>query len=299
MHLPPEDLLVSTAWLHARLDNPDLRILDCSTFMTPQPVGPSRIGSGRPAWAQAHIPGAQHVCMVADLSDPAGRHPYTLPGEAQIAALLGGLGIANRHRVVLYGSSHPMVVTRAWWVLSALGHERVSLLDGGWPAWVAEGRPVVDAAGDTRLPHPPARFVPQRRAAWVADADRVARAVATGDAALLNALSPEQFAGTGGAHYGRPGRIPCSLSLPARALVDAEAHRWPAPAALAAACAGAGLDDPARPVITYCGGGIAASVPFFALRLLGHNDVALYDASLLEWSADPARPMVCDAPAPP
>ena len=125
-------LLVDADWLEQHLQDPDVRILDCTTYMTPQPVGPSLVRSGRPDWEREHIPGSAHVCMVNDLSDPHGRFPYTLPGKATIERLLSGLGIGNAHRVVLYGAAHPMVVTRAWWVLSALGHERVSVLDGGW-----------------------------------------------------------------------------------------------------------------------------------------------------------------------
>ena len=280
-------LLVTPAWLHARLDDPSVRILDCTTWMTPQPVGPSKITSGRPDWARAHIPGADHVCMVDSLSDPAGAFPYTLPGEAQIAALLSRLGIGNAHHVVLYAAAQPMVVTRAWWVLTALGHPRVSILDGGLPRWQREGLPLTDAV----VPRAPAAFQPRCDARLVADAERVARAVAGSGERLVNALSPEQFAGTGGAHYGRPGRIPGSINLPARDLVDPVTMDWQPPEAIAARMAAAGLGDPDEPVITYCGGGIAASVTFFALRLLGRDKVALYDNSLLEWSADPARPM--------
>lgn len=280
-------LLVTPAWLHARLDDPSIRVLDCTTWMTPQPVGPSKIASGRPDWMREHIPGADHVCMVEDLSDPAGAFPYTLPGEVQIAALLSRLGIDNAHHVVLYGAAQPMVVTRAWWVLTALGHPRVSILDGGLPRWRREGRPLTDA-----VPTPsPAAFRPRLEAAMVADAARVARAVAGSGERLVNALSPEQFAGTGGAHYGRPGRIPGSLNVPARDLVDAATMDWQPLAVIEARMAAAGLVDPSEPVITYCGGGIAASITFFALRLLGRDKVALYDNSLLEWSADPARPM--------
>ena len=119
---PP--LLATPEWLHAHLQDPSIRILDCTTWMTPQPVGPSMITSGRPDWAKAHLPGSDHVCMVDDLSDPAGAFPYTLPGETQIAALLARLGIGNAQPVVLYGAAQPMVVTRAWWVLTALGHPR-------------------------------------------------------------------------------------------------------------------------------------------------------------------------------
>ncbi|MFO1195403.1 MAG: rhodanese-like domain-containing protein [Burkholderiaceae bacterium] len=235
----------------------------------------------------ARIPGADHVCMVDDLSDPAGRYPYTLPPDARLEALLSRLGIGHEHRVVLYGAAHPMVVTRAWWVLSALGHARVSILDGGWEGWTREGRPVTNE----HARRSPARFTAARRADWIADADDVARAIAGGAACVLNALSREQFDGRGGAHYGRQGRIPSSVSVPARDLVDYATMRWAPPDRLAARFAAAGITDRSQPVITYCGGGIAASVPFFALRMLGFERVALYDNSLLEWAADPARPM--------
>ena len=285
---PP--LLIDPDWLEARLDDPGIRILDCTTYMTPQPVGPSRIDSGRPDWAREHIPGADHVCMVEDLSDPQGAFPYTLPSESQVAALLSRLGIGNGHHVILYGAAHPMVVTRAWWVLTALGHDRVSVLDGGWERWKREGRPTTDA----HAPRPAAVFVARRRDGMIADAVAVARAAADG-ALLVNALSREQFQGTGGAHYGRPGRIPGSLNVPARELVDPVTMTWLPVDALARRFEEAGVHDDGRPVITYCGGGIAASLTLFALRLLGRDRVALYDNSLLEWSADPARPMEAGA----
>jgi thiosulfate/3-mercaptopyruvate sulfurtransferase len=173
-------------------------------------------------------------------------------------------------------------------VLTVLGHPRVSILDGGLPRWRREGRPLTDVV-TTRAP---AAFQPRFDAGMVADAERVARAVAGSGERLVNALSPEQFAGTGGAHYGRPGRIPGSVNVPARDLVDAGSMEWQPPQVIEARLAAAGLGDPSEPVITYCGGGIAASVTFFALRLLGRDAVALYDNSLLEWSTDPARPMV-------
>lgn len=280
-------LLVDPAWLEAHLDDPQVRILDCTTYMTPQPVGPSTIESGRPDWERAHIPGAAHVDMVADLSDPQGRFPYSLPTDEQVAALLSRLGIGNEHRVVVYAARQPMVATRVWWVLTVLGHDRVSILDGGWERWQREGRPVTD-----RQPsHPPAVFRPARRTSMVADAETVARAIADGSAHVVNALAPEQFHGTGGAHYGRPGRIPGSISLPARHLVDYETQDWRTFEEIARRATEAGLDDPDRSVITYCGGGIAATVAFFALYRLGFRNLALYDNSLLEWSADPARPM--------
>lgn len=279
--------LVDTAWLEPRLGAPGLRVLDCTTWMTPQPVGPSRIDSGRPDWARAHIPDALHVDMVEDLSDPDGRFPYTLPAPSRFAALMSRLGIGDDDHVVLYGASHPMVVTRAWWVLRTLGHERVSILDGGLDAWRREGRPLDDA----RPVFPPARHGAALRPGRLADADDVARALADGSAQVVNALSPEQFRGTGGAHYGRPGRIPGSLSLPARDLIDPSSGRWHDRDELGRRIDAAGLAGGDTPVIVYCGGGIAATAVAFALHRAGRTRVAVYDNSLLEWSADPARPM--------
>jgi thiosulfate/3-mercaptopyruvate sulfurtransferase len=107
---------------------------------------------------------------------------------------------------------------------------------------------------------------------------------------IVNALTAEQHRGTGGVTYGRPGRIAGSANVEARSLVDPATHAYLAPDALRAKFAAAGVLAAER-VITYCGGGIAASSDAFVLTLLGHDGVAVYDASLAEWAADPSLPM--------
>ena len=308
--------LVSTQWLQEHLEAPGLRVLDCTTYMTPQPIGASLITSGRPRWLTARIPGSVHVCMVEDLSDPQGRFPYTLPTADALRRRLADLGLSPDQHLVLYGASHPMVVSRAWWVFTALGWPQVSVLDGGWAAWEAENRPIDrtpkasdarrDAASDAALQSAshsgsPAPAVAADSAsdsvkgpdvARCVDAHGVAQAMDRGSAWLVNALSTEQFAGTGGSHYGRPGRIPGSLSLPARDLVTADTARWLGPDQVRERAAQAGLVNDGRPVIVYCGGGIAATATAFALERAGWSEVKVYDNSLLEWSADPERPML-------
>lgn len=113
----------------------------------------------------------------------------------------------------------------------------------------------------------------------------------------INALAREQFEGTGGAHYGRPGRIPRSVSMPLRAMLDARTGRFHDAARLRAMLAATGAFEAER-IIAYCGGGIAASGTFFVLSLLGHDRVALYDGSLLEWSRDPDLPMITERALP-
>lgn len=327
-------ILVNPEWLYEHLDS--VKVLDCTTHMTPQPVGPSRIESGRPDFERAHIPGAQHVDMVEDLSDPDGDFPYTLPGTAQIETLLGGLGISADDHIVLYSSTHLMVATRAWYVLRALGHQRVSILDGGLGAWRAASYPVESTADAYRAsaaatdqssasdllgsPAVGSQESPSARSAGssapgsedssavgsagstsyraspdparYADRYDVAGAAGSGTV-VVNALSAEQHAGTGGAHYGRPGRIPGSVSVPTATILSADGTSFAPLETIRAQFAERGITPGSR-VITYCGGGIAATVDAFALELIGHDDWAVYDNSLLEWSADPDNPMETD-----
>ncbi len=292
------DLLVTPEWLQPRLGRPGLAILECTATLQPQPVGPSRYVSGRPAFERDHIPGARHVDMRDEMSDPAGRYPYTLPTPAQLEARLATVGVGADDHIVLYARGNVMAATRIWYVLHALGASRVSLLDGGYVRWVAEGRPVW-RAGES-----PAEASPDAPAATASGAPFGARPV-TGRVADLaavqaslddpatcriNALTSEQFHGTGGAHYGRPGRIPRSVSVPARDLLDPRTGCFLDRETLRARMEAAGAFDASR-VIVYCGGGIAATVDAFVLALLGHPDWAVYDNSLLEWSARPEMPM--------
>lgn len=291
-------LLVASDWLHEHLGS--VKILDCTTHMIPQPIGPSKIRSGRPDFDRGHIPEARHVDMVDDLSDPQGRYPYTLPGVEQIGRLLGGFGITESDHIVLYTTTHLMVATRAWYVLRALGHRRVSVLDGGLDGWVAAGYPVVTSDDQTGSKVPsgpglpsgsePASYTASPDPARYASKEDVAAAIGAEDTTVLNALSAEQHAGTGGAHYGRPGRIPGSVSVPAATILTDDGKSFVPADEIRTRFAERGITSRSR-VVTYCGGGIAATVDAFALALTGHDNWAVYDNSLLEWSTDPATEM--------
>jgi len=157
--------------------------------------------------------------------------------------------------------------------------------NGGFKKWTREGRPVTTGES-TR---PPRVFTARPRPELIADKAGVLAALGDDRACVLNALTEEQHGG-GGVAYGRPGRIAGSANVPARDLVDPETHAYLPAGVLRGKFAAAGALDAGR-VITYCGGGIAASSDAFVLTLLGHDDVAVYDASLSEWAADPALPM--------
>ncbi|WP_417518149.1 sulfurtransferase [Minwuia sp.] len=277
------DLIVTPAWVEAHLDT--VRVIDCSVRFEPRPVGSSIIHSCRDAYLAAHVPGAAYLHMVDDLSDPQGAYAFTLAPQAQIDRVLSAIGVTPDDTIVVYGNPEgtPVAVTRAWWVLTVSGCRDVRIMDGGLARWTAEGRSV--SMGEERFT--PSVFKGQRDETAVARKAEVAEAI-RGDALLINALSPQQHAGTGGAHYGRPGHIPGSTNIPAQDLMDPATGAFAPVEEIRAAFADL---SPDRAAITYCGGGIAAAATLFAMKVSGHDRVTLYDNSLLEWSTEPDLPM--------
>jgi thiosulfate/3-mercaptopyruvate sulfurtransferase len=282
------DLLVETGWLADHLADPDVRVLECTVYLHPAAdvAGGYRVESGRARWAQGHIPGAGFADLHEELSDRSSPLRFMMPPAAQFAEAMGRSGVGDGVRVVLYDRFVNMWAARVWWMLRAFGFDAAAVLDGGWRKWTREGRPVATDDGA----RPPRAFTARPRPALVADKAGVLAALGDERACVLNALTDEQHRGTGGVTYGRPGRIAGSVNVAARGLVDPETHAYLPADALRARFAAVGALDAGR-VITYCGGGIAASSDAFALALLGRDDVAVYDASLSEWAADPGLPM--------
>jgi len=278
--------LVDTQWLADNLGAPGLRLFDCTTHLRPDPARVYTVESARTEYEAAHIPGAAYIDLQGELSDRASTLRFTLQQPQDFAAAIGALGIGDDSDVVLYSATSPMWATRIWWMLRAMGFDRVAVLDGGLAKWQAEGRPV--ESGSKR--HPPARFTAHPRPHLIADKHAVKRAIDDRSAAVLNALSRGQHAGDPkSTHYGRPGSIAGSVCVPAFGLVR-EDGTLRGLDELRQAFQQAGLAPQDR-IVAYCGGGIAATLDAFALALLGNKDVAVYDNSLSEWAADPSLPM--------
>ncbi|HTV46764.1 MAG TPA: sulfurtransferase [Stellaceae bacterium] len=280
------EYLIDTETLERRLGDPELRVFDCTTQLIPDPKTTYQVLPARADFAKGHVPGAQFIDLQADLSDNSHHLRFMKPSAAAFAAAMGRLGVGERSQIVLYSTSTPQWATRVWWLLRVFGFDNAAVLDGGWQKWQHEGRPV--ETGPAR-PRPAAQFVVREERPLMADRDEVLRAVGDGAVCTLNALSAEQHAGTGGNSYGRLGRIKGSVNLPAAHLLDPSTGQFLAADELRRRFAAIGAMD--REVINYCGGGIAASADAFALVMLGHDRVRLYDASMGEWANDPALPM--------
>ncbi len=286
--------LVDPGWLEARLGEPDLRVLDCTVHLNFDPeTGERRSKSGRNGWERSHVPNSAFADLLEAFSATADPdYPYQLPDADAFADAMGRLGVGDESRVVLYDAAGNGWASRFWWMLRVFGFDRAGVLDGGWTQWVAEDRPV---SSDTST-YESTAFTPEFRPELVADKDEVLESIGDEGRCLLNALRPDDYAGTGLVKYGRPGRIPDSVNVPTvgeNAIVDPESDRFDPSAELRRRFRAAGAID-AEKVITYCGGAIDASTAALALFVIGIEDVAVYDGSLAEWGADLACPMVTD-----
>ena len=279
--------LVTTDWLAANADAPGVRVFDCTLISRPDPSGVGLAAeSGRALYEAGHIPGAAHIDILA-ISDP-GRFRYELPVPDTFADRIGALGIGEGVKAVLYCRNNHNWAARVWNTLRHYGFDDAAVLDGGWTKWSREGRPVESG----RRGHPPARFVPRPRDDVFLDKAAVRAALDDTRARLVNALGADQHAGTGGVHYGRPGRLPGSVNVPARSLIDPVSETFLPPDRLRAIFAAAGALDQER-IVLYCGGGVAASCDALALALIG-REASVYARSLQEWATDPACPMERD-----
>lgn len=277
---------VDTAWLAARLEDPAVVVLDCTTHLIPDPKATYTVLPGREDFEKGHIPGAQFVDIQADLSDPGQALRFMAPPPEALAAAMRRFGVGRASRVVLYSTANLWWATRVWWLLRMIGFDNAAVLDGGFQAWTREGRPVETGPGRAR---PAGDLAVGRVRPLMVGKDAVLAAIGDGAVCTINALRPEQHDGTGGNSYGRPGHIAGSVNLPAAHLLDPATNMLLPPAALRAQFGAVGALD--RRVIAYCGGGIAATADAWALVMLGHEDVVVYDASLSEWAVDPALPM--------
>jgi thiosulfate/3-mercaptopyruvate sulfurtransferase len=278
------DSLVSTDWLAEHLDDPSLRIVDIRGYVKKRDLGNGRQEAeylaARDEYDEAHIPGAVYIDWIRDITDPEDPVPVQIAPPDRFTALMGSLGIGDDTHVVVYDHAGGQFATRLWWALSYYGHDHVSVLDGGFRKWTAEGRPIT-----AEVPDPgPAAFAPRPRRGWRADAEGVLAASQNESAIVLDARDEGQYTGEIARGEGRAGRVPGARHLHADALLDPESGTFRPHEELAAKLRESGVpEDKDVPLVAYCNGGVAATVPLFVLHRLGHKNLANYDGSWNEW----------------
>jgi len=284
-YYPNSQYLAETDWLFAHIDDEDLRIIDARFHMRAREDGTLERVSGHADYLAGHIPGAQFVDLHAGLTHPV--DPTSITGPEAFAALMSSLGIGPHKTVVVYDDRGGIWAARLWWALRYYGHDRVKILNGGLGSWKTAGYGLQKKV----VACPPARFVASVRPDLRVTRQEVLAAIDAPDTCIIDAL-PEPFylgqAGISPRH--RKGHVPGAYNLPAESHLDPQSLRMKSPEALRKLWQHLDI-VPDRSVITYCGGGIFASFVLFVSALMGHEKVALYDASWMEWGADENLPV--------
>jgi thiosulfate/3-mercaptopyruvate sulfurtransferase len=263
------ELLASTEWLADNLGRPEVRVLD---------VRWRPDGTARQVHALGHVPGAAHLDWLAELTEgEVGTGVVLLAGPEQVATATGRAGVGDGTTLVVYDDTASLVAARVWWSLRAYGFESCRVLDGGYTAWAAEGRPVSHAL----LPPPAATFTPRAQPRSRLTTADVRALLGSSDAVLIDARAPAEYRGFEGGGR-RLGHIPGSVNVPVALVTRPGDQRFRDEIALRELFRAANITR-SRRLVCYDDSGLAAAKLAFVLTLLGHDDVAVYDGGWAEW----------------
>jgi thiosulfate/3-mercaptopyruvate sulfurtransferase len=285
--------LIGTAELASILDRPTLRLFDCTTYLEPAPEGssvPYLAVPGRHTFEAWHIPGADFLDLQGEFSDQSTELRFMMPDVAQLSAAFGHHGISDDSEVVLYSIGTPMWATRFWWMLTSLGFENLTVLDGGLDKWKLEGRALETGPAKG---YRPATFTARPKPGFFVDKHATFEATTARNTVVVNALGPQFHKGLEPSRYGRPGRVPGSCNVSAATLLDPQTKAFIPLADAKTKFAAQGITKDKR-VVAYCGGGISATIDLFLLHRLGYQNLTLYDGSMGEWAKDASLPIETD-----
>jgi thiosulfate/3-mercaptopyruvate sulfurtransferase len=266
--IPP---LVSPSWLATNLDRPELLIIDCR-FQLDDP------NLGYQQYLANHIQNAFYLDLDRDLSAPVARHGgrHPLPHPETLTTKLSSLGvISGQTHVIAYDASRFAFASRLWWLLRYLGHEQVSILDGGWQNWLKAGYPVSNQIPVAQS----GAFIPQPQRDWVLTIEEVKARKEADGVVLIDAREGDRYRGEREPIDPIAGHIEGALNYPWLEVTDSQGfcqplslqqQRWQE-------------RESDREMILYCGSGVTACVNILSLTLAGYDNVKLYSGGWSDW----------------
>ena len=275
------EALVSTEWLAAHLEAPDVRVVDASWHM------PAAKRDARAEYQAQHIPGAVFFDIDEVALSDSGL-PHMLPSPEKFAAHVSRMGLGDGNRIVVYDSTGVSAAARVWWTFRVFGHDDVALLDGGLGKWLAEGRAVT---GEPSRPRD-RQFTARVNTLLVRDYEQVRANAGSGREQFVDARSAGRFAGT--EPEPRPdlpgGHAPGALNLPFPSILNMEDRTMRPAGDIRAAFEAAGIDLD-KPLFTSCGSGVTACILSLGLYLIGNKEAPVFDGSWTEWAGNPDSPI--------
>jgi thiosulfate/3-mercaptopyruvate sulfurtransferase len=259
-----DNVLIEADELLTKLENPNIRLYDATILFFRKESDLTAYET----YEQGHIPGAAFFDHEA-FSDASKGYMYMVLPEADLAAQIGNIGIAEDSEVIFYTSDLLPCATRAWWVLRYAGHNNVRILNGGLAAWEKAGGPIEQGARQYEA----TKFECHLRPNMFVGKEEVMAAMEDGGVCTVNTLTPESYKQ---AHITGSSLLPCSDLMHAMASFVSDDE------------IAARLQEEAQHerIITYCGGGIAATVNAIAHLIAGNENVSVYDGSMNEWAGE-------------
>lgn len=280
--------IVDCVWLNSNLNDANVRIFDCSTFLDykdDHPTKPYDVVSGLSEYKKAHIPNSAFLDLQNSFSKKGSVYNFTLPKLTDLAVAFQRKGVGNNSHVILYSRNGIQWATRFWWMLYVVGYKKVSILNGGFKEWLNLSLPT-----ETKITmFPPADFNLDLKENIFVDKNYVLEAINADNHIIINALTKDIHDGLS-KRYGRPGHIPKSLNIPFHKFVHGDTGKFISFKRAKELIKSMKITKD-NIIVNYCGGGIAATLDAFILYQLGFKNLKIYDNSMSEWAQDETLPI--------
>ena len=281
-------LLVETDWLESNLENPNIRIFDCTVWLNPHPNKIYTIVSGKKDYNEGHIPNSDFLDL-EDISLKNTPYPFMMSDNKTFDKIMSLKGIGPDTHVILYSRVNIQWATRVWWMLKSMGFNNASILNGGFDRWKQENKKI----STDSVTYPKNTFISIPQNGLFCTKEEVINSLTNNNISIINALRSTLHDGSEKVDYGRLGHIKNSINIPSLEMVDPDTNLYKSLEDLKIIFKNYNVLSKEK-VIAYCGGGIAATNIAFVLTALGFNNITVYDASLSEWAKNNNLPMSVD-----
>jgi len=281
-------LLVETDWLESNLENPNIRIFDCTVWLKPHPKKIYTIVSGKKDYDEGHIPNSDFLNL-EDISLKNTPYPFMMPDIKTFDKVMSLKGVGPDTHVILYSRANIQWATRVWWMLKSMGFNNASILNGGYDRWKNQNKNI----STTPITYQENKFISIPQNGLFCTKEEVLNSLTNNNISIINALRSTLHDGSEKVDYGRLGHIKNSINIPSLEMVDPDTNLYKSLEDLKIIFNNYNVLSKEK-VIAYCGGGIAATNIAFVLTALGFNNITVYDASLSEWAKNNNLPMSVD-----